>query len=85
MSSTSKPALTELLSAHFARGARLPEVITVLSADGATHGIAAGSTRRCQMEGCLSMRIMVRWPDNKVTWPCMGGLSRINKTTYKIQ
>lgn len=85
MSSTSKPALNELLSAHFDRGNRLPGVITVLSADGATHGIATGSTRQCQMEGCLSMRIMVRWPNNKVTWPCMGGLSRINKTTYKIR
>ncbi len=85
MSSTSKPARNELLSAHFDRGNRLPVVITVLSADGATHGIATGSTRQCQMESCLSMRIMVRWPNNKVTWPCMGGLSRINKTTYKIR
>lgn len=37
-------------------------------------GKVTGSTRRCQMEGCSGVRVMVRWPNGKITWPCAKGL-----------
>ena len=37
-------------------------------------GTATGSTRRCRLEGCTGIRVMVRWPNGKVTWPCTKGM-----------
>lgn len=39
-------------------------------------GVATGSVRRCQLEGCPGLRVMVRWPGGKVTWPCTKGMDR---------
>lgn len=55
----------------------------VYSFNGKEIGIATGSTRRCQLEGCLGIRIMVRWPDGKATWPCTKGLTAYKKG-YRI-
>lgn len=46
----------------------------ILDRDGTTTGIATGSTRSCQLEGCMGIRVMVRWPDGHRTWPCSKGL-----------
>ncbi len=37
-------------------------------------GVATGSTHECQMEGCSGVRVTVKWPDGKVTYPCSKGL-----------
>lgn len=39
-------------------------------------GRATGTTYPCRMEGCTGVRVMVRWPDGKVTWPCSKGMGR---------
>ena len=46
---------------------------TVWSRDGAEAGKATGGSRQCAMEGCRGLRIGVRWPDGKLTWPCTKG------------
>jgi hypothetical protein len=38
-------------------------------------GSLTGGERRCQLEGCGSVRLGVRWPDGKLTWPCMRGMN----------
>jgi len=38
-------------------------------------GLVTGSTRPCQMEGCKSNCVMVRWPDGRKTWPCSSGIA----------
>ena len=42
-------------------------------------GIPTGSGRICNLEGCSGMRIGVRWPDGKLTFPCTDGM-RSTKT-----
>jgi len=48
--------------------------VKVVSRDGKETGHTTGSTRRCQMDGCLGRRLGVRWPDGKVTFPCTKGM-----------
>jgi len=40
-------------------------------------GIATGTVRRCQMDGCTGVRIGVRWSDGKITWPCSKGMEQV--------
>jgi hypothetical protein len=42
--------------------------------DDAMIGQLTGTSRRCQLEGCLGRRYGVRWPDGSLTWPCSKGL-----------
>jgi hypothetical protein len=46
----------------------------VYARGGKRYGLATGTTRRCQLEGCCGTRLGVRWPDGKITWPCTKGL-----------
>lgn len=50
----------------------------VLSRDGKVEGVAMGSRRRCQMEGCTGRRLGVRWPRKggkaRTTYPCTKGM-----------
>ncbi len=46
----------------------------VLSRDGKQEGALTGGRRRCQLAGCNGIRVVVRWADNKVTYPCTKGL-----------
>lgn len=46
----------------------------VLNYEGTEKGICTGGTYRCQMEGCLGLRVVVRWPDGKITRPCTKGM-----------
>lgn len=49
----------------------------VIAKDG-TEGFATGSTRRCQLEGCLGVRLAVRWADSqRLTYPCTKGLQEL--------
>jgi hypothetical protein len=56
----------------------------VLSRDEKLEGRATGSYRYCQLEGCPGLRIAVRWPDGKLTWPCDEGLTTNLKYQVKI-
>jgi hypothetical protein len=40
--------------------------------------------RRCQLEGCNGMRIIVKWPDGKVTHPCTKGMVQISENAWQI-
>jgi len=42
----------------------------VYNRDKSQVGETTGTTRVCQMDGCGGRRIAVRWPDNKITYPC---------------
>jgi hypothetical protein len=33
-------------------------------------GIMSGSTHDCQLKGCHGVRVSVKWPDGKRTFPC---------------
>ncbi len=50
----------------------------------ASWGLTTGGTRRCQLEGCTGVRVGVRWPDGKITWPCTEGM-RVEDTVWFIQ
>lgn len=41
-------------------------------------------TRRCQLEGCNGMGLIVRWNNGKRTIPCSKGLTEITPDTWKI-
>jgi len=51
----------------------------VYSRDKKTIGLATGGYRDCTMEGCKHQRVGVRWPDGKLTWPCLGGMTPYKK------
>lgn len=42
--------------------------------DGTNKGVTTGASRKCNMEGCRSHRVYVKWDDGKTTVPCMAGL-----------
>lgn len=46
----------------------------VWNRDGTQRGVRTGATRVCSMEGCTGERIVVRWPDGKITYPCSKGM-----------
>ena len=37
-------------------------------------GRLTGGERTCTLGGCRGVRLGVRWPDGKMTWPCSDGL-----------
>jgi len=37
-------------------------------------GTVTGSVRRCSLDGCRGIRVMVKWPDGHRTWPCSEGI-----------
>lgn len=37
-------------------------------------GKPTGSEHRCQLAGCNGVRVAVKWPDNKISFPCSRGL-----------
>lgn len=49
----------------------------VMTAAGTESGVVVGS-RRCQMAGCLGLRLIVRWPDGRHTMPCTKGMTQDN-------
>lgn len=52
--------------------------------DGTTRGVRTGGTRRCPMAGCNGIRIHVRWPDGKTTYPCSKGLRALADGSFQI-
>lgn len=47
-------------------------------------GIPTQTVQNCRMESCRSERIGVRWPDGKITWPCMRGMDTSSPTDWQI-
>jgi hypothetical protein len=56
----------------------------VYSADRTEAGVRTGGSRLCSMHGCTGMRIAVRWPDGKLTYPCTKGLVPSNDGSMQI-
>lgn len=57
----------------------------VVSRDGTKKGeIKNLRSRPCQMEGCTGMRMHVKWPDGRSTFPCTKGCEQIDDETLKI-
>jgi len=52
----------------------------VLSRDRNTRGRTTGGVRPCTLEACRGLRIGVRWPNGRLTWPCSEGMVRRNGT-----
>lgn len=46
----------------------------VYSKDGTEVGVNITTPYRCRMEGCLGMKMTVKWPDGKYTRPCTKGM-----------
>jgi len=61
----------------------VPEI--VLSRDMKLTGTCTGGTRRCPLDGCTGLRVGVRWPDGKLTWPCTKGMRKLSPEKWKIE
>lgn len=48
-------------------------------------GQTTGGIRVCTLEGCGGSRIHVRWPDGKLTVPCLRGMKRDATGEYQIK
>lgn len=42
------------------------------------------SWKYCTLEGCRGHRIGVRWPNGKLTWPCLKGVKWLSKTKVRV-
>ena len=62
---------------------KLPKEI--LSRDGKQRGVCTGGTKPCALTGCTGLRIYVRWPDKKLTYPCSKGMKTINDGLWQIE
>lgn len=50
--------------------------VKVLSRGGSKEGVTTGGAHMCRLEGCRGMRIAVRWPGGRMTYPCTKGMSQ---------
>lgn len=66
------------------RSAVFPQGTIIVARDGLMEGVATGSSYPCRMEGCIGLRISVKWPDGKHTFPCSKGLKPIGENRYQI-
>ena len=46
----------------------------IWSRDGKQAGVATGGQHLCRLHGCTGVRIAVRWPDGRHTFPCSKGI-----------
>ncbi len=37
-------------------------------------GRSTGTFRPCTLEGCIGLRVGVRWSNGRLTWPCIRGM-----------
>lgn len=47
-------------------------------------GRLTGGTRLCQMDGCGGTRYGVRWPNGRITWPCVKGMKARKNGDWEI-
>lgn len=70
----------------FSERAAEPDPKYMLSRDGTRRGeIKNLRSRRCSLEGCNGVRIHVKWPDGKSTYPCSKGCKRVDDETMQIE
>jgi hypothetical protein len=48
-------------------------------------GVATGKTRLCTLSGCTGLRIVVKWPDGHITWPCSKGMRKNEDGSWSIE
>lgn len=58
--------------------------IKVFSRDGERIGKTTGATRTCGLDGCGDRRIVVKWPDGRITYPCAGGMRKQADGSFRI-
>lgn len=58
--------------------------LRVYDRDGKEYGLTTGAQRRCQLDGCTGQRITVRWPDKRITRPCLKSLRARTNYSYQI-
>lgn len=51
------------------------EGVKVWDSKGESQGVMTGHQKCCGLDGCTGIKVKVRWPDGKHTWPCTKGLS----------
>lgn len=51
--------------------------------DGKALGVVVGF-RPCSLSGCRYKRLGVRWPDGRMTWPCLAGCGWMAPGMWKI-
>lgn len=56
----------------------------VLDREGKQRGTVTGGQRLCTLESCRGMKIAVRWPNKKITYPCSKGMKEIGGNTWQI-
>jgi len=78
----SQAAANTLLEAT--RRQYLNDLKFVLSRDNKMKGVVTSTSRRCSMEGCNGIRVGVRWPDGKHTFPCTKGMVQVSPDTWRI-
>ena len=54
----------------------------IYNREGTEFGLTTGGIRRCQLESCFGDRILIRWPDGKLTCPCSEGMF-VRKDSYR--
>lgn len=57
----------------------------VRSSTGDETGKANGNTHVCSLHGCSGLRVSVRWPDGKTTYPCSKGMTKERNGDWKIR
>ena len=56
----------------------------VISRTGLHTGHATGAARRCQLDGCRGERIVVKWDDGRISYPCLKGMNTLPDGSLKI-
>lgn len=55
----------------------------VISREGGMLGEVRGH-RKCMLEGCPSQCVCVKWPDGRMTWPCLRGCTGVSEDVVRI-
>jgi hypothetical protein len=58
--------------------------VKVASRSGDLIGLTTGSTHRCSLEGCNGVRVAVKWPDGRRSYPCSKGLEQNPDKSWRI-
>ena len=67
------------------KGMRGTPLTFIASRDMNSFGVVINHySRPCSMEGCMGMRMHVRWGDGAVTFPCSKGVDVLAPNLYKI-
>lgn len=59
----------------------LPISTQILDREGITTGRVVGKGKHC---GCGGLRYPIRWPDKKLTWCCVKGMSKTVDGTWRL-